>query len=67
MNKAFQTWRKRLRHEFDEQGEGKEEGKERLEREKTYGIKYWERVRTIPRIRKQVKKFCKRGLDDVRA
>eukprot|EP00965_Chrysotila_dentata_P174535 5761181-Pleurochrysis_carterae.AAC.1 len=50
MNKAFQTWRKRLRHEYDEHGEGNEEVKERLEREKTNGIKYWGRVRTIPRM-----------------
>eukprot|EP00965_Chrysotila_dentata_P096742 3197289-Pleurochrysis_carterae.AAC.3 len=64
MNKAFQTWRKRLRREHDEQEEGKEEGNGRLERERAYGIKHWGKVRTIPRINKQVGIFCKWGLDD---
>eukprot|EP00965_Chrysotila_dentata_P090831 2997568-Pleurochrysis_carterae.AAC.1 len=41
MNKAFQTWRKRLRNEYGEQEEGKEGGDGRLERERTYGIKHW--------------------------
>eukprot|EP00965_Chrysotila_dentata_P217036 6189738-Pleurochrysis_carterae.AAC.2 len=62
MNKAFQTWRKGLRQEYDEQGAGKEEGKERIEREKTHGIKYWGRVRTIPKIHKQVRKFLQTGI-----
>eukprot|EP00965_Chrysotila_dentata_P052355 1736629-Pleurochrysis_carterae.AAC.1 len=34
MNKAFQRWRSRVRHECDEQAEGKEEGDRRLERER---------------------------------
>eukprot|EP00965_Chrysotila_dentata_P090138 2975223-Pleurochrysis_carterae.AAC.1 len=41
MNKAFQTWRSRVRHEGEEQAEGKEQGDKRMEREKTYGIKHW--------------------------
>eukprot|EP00965_Chrysotila_dentata_P154625 5109347-Pleurochrysis_carterae.AAC.1 len=41
MNKAFQRWRTRIRHECDEQMEGKEDGNGRLERERTYGIKHW--------------------------
>eukprot|EP00965_Chrysotila_dentata_P257955 6213056-Pleurochrysis_carterae.AAC.1 len=46
-------------------GDGKrgwEAGKRK--RERTYGIKHWGRVRTIPRIHLQVKNFCKWGLDD---
>eukprot|EP00965_Chrysotila_dentata_P037893 1260144-Pleurochrysis_carterae.AAC.1 len=62
MNKAFQTWRKKLRHEHDEQEEGKEEGNGRLERERTYGVKHWGKVKTIPRIHKQVKNFLQMGI-----
>eukprot|EP00965_Chrysotila_dentata_P053604 1778408-Pleurochrysis_carterae.AAC.1 len=50
VNKAFQTWRKKLRQKDDEEREGKEEGNDRLEREKTHGIKHWGRVEGIPRI-----------------
>eukprot|EP00965_Chrysotila_dentata_P234061 6199967-Pleurochrysis_carterae.AAC.1 len=62
INKAFQTWKKRVLHELDEQAEGKEEGEERSEKEKTYGIKYWGKIRTIPRIHKQVKDFLQKGI-----
>eukprot|EP00965_Chrysotila_dentata_P047243 1567474-Pleurochrysis_carterae.AAC.1 len=44
MNKAFQRWRSRVRHECDEQVEGKEEGDRRIERERTYGIKHWGKI-----------------------
>eukprot|EP00965_Chrysotila_dentata_P179566 5929032-Pleurochrysis_carterae.AAC.1 len=62
MNKAFQRWRKRVRHEYDGQVEGTEDGDRRLEREGTYGIEYWGKVRTIPRIQKQVKNFLQMGI-----
>eukprot|EP00965_Chrysotila_dentata_P250376 6209408-Pleurochrysis_carterae.AAC.2 len=50
MNKAFQRWRKRVWYEY--QATGKEDGKREKESERTYGIKHWGRVRTIPRIHK---------------
>eukprot|EP00965_Chrysotila_dentata_P103234 3408014-Pleurochrysis_carterae.AAC.1 len=62
MNKAFQRWRTRVRHEGDEQVEGKEEGDRILERERTYGIRYWDKVRTIPRIHEQVRNFLPTGI-----
>eukprot|EP00965_Chrysotila_dentata_P166506 5497495-Pleurochrysis_carterae.AAC.1 len=62
MNKAFQIWKKRVRHEQDEQTEGKEDGKGRFEREKMYGIKHCGKVRTIPRMHKQVQKFLQKGI-----
>eukprot|EP00965_Chrysotila_dentata_P101940 3364708-Pleurochrysis_carterae.AAC.1 len=42
MNKAFQKWRTRVKHENEEQVDGKKEGDRRLEKERTYGIKNWE-------------------------
>ena len=42
--------------------DGKEEGDRRLEKERTYGIKNWGKVRTIPRIHKQVKNFLQTGI-----
>eukprot|EP00965_Chrysotila_dentata_P042823 1421333-Pleurochrysis_carterae.AAC.1 len=53
MNKAFQRWRRRVKHEDEERVDGKEEGDRRLEKDRTYGIKNWGKVRTIPRIHKQ--------------
>eukprot|EP00965_Chrysotila_dentata_P187571 6172227-Pleurochrysis_carterae.AAC.5 len=50
MHEAFQIWRKGVGHEYDIQAEGKEEKEGRIERERTYGIKHWGRVRTISRI-----------------
>eukprot|EP00965_Chrysotila_dentata_P140365 4640685-Pleurochrysis_carterae.AAC.1 len=35
MNKAFQAWKKRVVHDLDELAEGKDEGEERIEKEKT--------------------------------
>eukprot|EP00965_Chrysotila_dentata_P063365 2100156-Pleurochrysis_carterae.AAC.1 len=46
--KAFQIWRKKVGHEWEAQKSGKEEGVK--ERERTYGIKNWGRVRPIPKI-----------------
>eukprot|EP00965_Chrysotila_dentata_P021086 698329-Pleurochrysis_carterae.AAC.1 len=62
MNKAFQKWKKRVRHEQDEQEGGGKDGDERIEKEKTYGIKRWGKVRTIPRIHKQIKNFLQMGI-----
>eukprot|EP00965_Chrysotila_dentata_P078440 2584455-Pleurochrysis_carterae.AAC.1 len=42
------------------QGQGDKD--EERNKEKTHGIKHWGRVRTIPRIHKQVEKFQQRGI-----
>eukprot|EP00965_Chrysotila_dentata_P160723 5307321-Pleurochrysis_carterae.AAC.2 len=62
MNEVFQIWKKRVRHEQEEQAEGIEDGDGRLEREKTYGNKHWGKVRAIPRIHKQVQKSLQKGI-----
>eukprot|EP00965_Chrysotila_dentata_P189257 6173221-Pleurochrysis_carterae.AAC.2 len=62
MNKVFQTWKKSVRYEYVEQAEGKDDGDGRQKREKTYGIKHWGKVRTIPKIHKQVKNFLQMGV-----
>eukprot|EP00965_Chrysotila_dentata_P189818 6173528-Pleurochrysis_carterae.AAC.1 len=65
MNKAFQTWRKRLRQEYDEQEEGKEEGTGRPERER--GRMEFNTGVELERYRECINKlrsFCKWGLDD---
>eukprot|EP00965_Chrysotila_dentata_P003566 116958-Pleurochrysis_carterae.AAC.1 len=62
MNNAFQRWRLRVKHECDEQVEGKEEGDRRLEKVRTYGIKNWGKVRTIPQVHEQVKNFLQMGI-----
>eukprot|EP00965_Chrysotila_dentata_P204130 6182154-Pleurochrysis_carterae.AAC.1 len=56
-NNAFQKWKKRVRHDCEEQVEGNEERDSRQERETTYGIKHWGKVRTIPRTHNEVKNF----------
>eukprot|EP00965_Chrysotila_dentata_P256844 6212687-Pleurochrysis_carterae.AAC.1 len=61
MHKAFQKWRKGAWHEYDAQAEGKEDREWRIETKRTYGIKHWFRVRTIPRIHIQVKNFLQMG------
>eukprot|EP00965_Chrysotila_dentata_P064495 2138581-Pleurochrysis_carterae.AAC.1 len=53
MSKAFRNWRKRLELE-GHQIRGKEDGKREIEREKTYGIKHWGRVRSVPKIHIQM-------------
>eukprot|EP00965_Chrysotila_dentata_P225839 6195026-Pleurochrysis_carterae.AAC.1 len=62
MSKAFQTWKKMVKHEPDEQTGGKEDESGRLERERTYGIKHWGKVRAIPRMHIQVKNFLQMGI-----
>eukprot|EP00965_Chrysotila_dentata_P142000 4694008-Pleurochrysis_carterae.AAC.1 len=59
---AFQRWKRGIVHNHNPQTEGTEEGEGRTEKEKTYGIKHWGRVRTIPRIHLQVKKFLQMGI-----
>eukprot|EP00965_Chrysotila_dentata_P124228 4106610-Pleurochrysis_carterae.AAC.1 len=53
MNKVFQRLRERVWRGYNAQAMGKEDGKREKERDRTYGIKHWGRVRTIPRIHKQ--------------
>eukprot|EP00965_Chrysotila_dentata_P237178 6201728-Pleurochrysis_carterae.AAC.1 len=43
MNTAFQRWREGVRHEYEKQTEGEEDGEGRIERERRYGIKHWDR------------------------
>eukprot|EP00965_Chrysotila_dentata_P140235 4636238-Pleurochrysis_carterae.AAC.1 len=62
MNQAFQSWKSRVRQGSHEQVEGREDGDGRLERERTHGIKNWGKVRTIPRIHKQIKNFLQMGI-----
>eukprot|EP00965_Chrysotila_dentata_P092445 3050850-Pleurochrysis_carterae.AAC.4 len=62
MYKAFQKWRRGVWHEYDAQAERKEDGEGIKERERTYGIKHWGRVRTIPRIHIQLKNFLQMGI-----
>eukprot|EP00965_Chrysotila_dentata_P151323 5001581-Pleurochrysis_carterae.AAC.1 len=50
MHRAFQNWRRGIGHEYKVREAGTEEGGGDIEKERTYGIKYWGRVRTIPRI-----------------
>eukprot|EP00965_Chrysotila_dentata_P216583 6189458-Pleurochrysis_carterae.AAC.1 len=50
MHKAFQKLRRGVWHAYNAQAERKEDGEGRIERERTYGMKHWGRVRTIPRI-----------------
>eukprot|EP00965_Chrysotila_dentata_P230309 6197692-Pleurochrysis_carterae.AAC.4 len=62
MNKTFKKWKLATGWESkDKEGrkekEGKVEGKE-----KTYGIKHWDRSKTIPRIHKQVQRFLQTGV-----
>eukprot|EP00965_Chrysotila_dentata_P076460 2524952-Pleurochrysis_carterae.AAC.3 len=49
---------KRNEHKNERKGEEDEKGK----KEKTYGIKHWSRVRSIPRIHAQVKNFLQKGI-----
>eukprot|EP00965_Chrysotila_dentata_P261309 6214210-Pleurochrysis_carterae.AAC.2 len=61
-------WRRNVGYGQDKQecpdgGKGKEvEEVGGGKQEKTYGIKYWGRVRTIPRIHLRVKNFLQKGI-----
>eukprot|EP00965_Chrysotila_dentata_P220115 6191583-Pleurochrysis_carterae.AAC.3 len=62
MHMAFQRCRKGLWQDYDTHAAGIEEEEGRIEKERTYGIKHWGRVRTIPRIHIQVKNFLQLGI-----
>eukprot|EP00965_Chrysotila_dentata_P052658 1747345-Pleurochrysis_carterae.AAC.1 len=62
MGKAFQTWRKRSGLESNNQIGGEEDGKREIEKERTYGIKYWGRIRSVPKIHEQVRNFLQKGI-----
>eukprot|EP00965_Chrysotila_dentata_P129613 4285053-Pleurochrysis_carterae.AAC.1 len=62
MNKAFQRWKTKIKYESKERVDGKEEGDRKLEKVRTYGIKNWGKVKTIPRIHKQAKSFLQTGI-----
>eukprot|EP00965_Chrysotila_dentata_P158211 5226845-Pleurochrysis_carterae.AAC.1 len=62
MNEALQRWKTNAKHGDKEQVDGKVEGDRRIEKERTYGIKNWGKVRTIPRIHKMVKNFLQMGI-----
>eukprot|EP00965_Chrysotila_dentata_P140366 4640686-Pleurochrysis_carterae.AAC.1 len=49
MNKAFQAWKKRVVHDLDKLAEGKDEGEERIEKEKTDWMSDLLREPTNPR------------------
>eukprot|EP00965_Chrysotila_dentata_P031262 1040775-Pleurochrysis_carterae.AAC.1 len=61
-HKAFQRWREKVWHAYEAQTGGKEDGEKGKERERTYGIKCWGRVRSIPRIHVQIKNFLQMGV-----
>eukprot|EP00965_Chrysotila_dentata_P078230 2578866-Pleurochrysis_carterae.AAC.1 len=57
MSQAFQSWKKRLGLEYNQQMRGKKEeerGEEREKTYKTYGIKHWGRVRSMISIKTPV-------------
>eukprot|EP00965_Chrysotila_dentata_P262098 6214469-Pleurochrysis_carterae.AAC.1 len=62
MHMAFQRWRRGIGYDNHAHGLGAEDGVGDIEKEKTYGIKHWGRVRTIPRIHIQVKNFLQTGI-----
>eukprot|EP00965_Chrysotila_dentata_P188184 6172581-Pleurochrysis_carterae.AAC.1 len=62
MSKAFKNWRRRVGQVHEAKKGGKEEGEGGRERERTYGIKHWDRVRSIPRIHIQFKSFLQKGI-----
>eukprot|EP00965_Chrysotila_dentata_P162956 5381349-Pleurochrysis_carterae.AAC.1 len=61
MNKAFQSWKSRVKHECHEQVEGQEDGDRRLERERTYGIKNGGKSERYQEYISKLKIFCKWG------
>eukprot|EP00965_Chrysotila_dentata_P036933 1228858-Pleurochrysis_carterae.AAC.1 len=69
MLQMFMRWRRKAGYRQNEQ-ESPDGEKEKMkadevdrgEKEKTYGIKYWGRVRAIPRIHLRVKNFLQKGV-----
>eukprot|EP00965_Chrysotila_dentata_P163486 5398335-Pleurochrysis_carterae.AAC.1 len=62
MKEAFQTWKTFTGRAYMETVEGKENEKDKGATERTYGIKRWGKIRTTPRLHKQVKKFFQMGI-----
>eukprot|EP00965_Chrysotila_dentata_P014208 471147-Pleurochrysis_carterae.AAC.1 len=62
MLKMFIKWKRNAGYKQDglDTGQGRE--REERKKEKTYGIKYWGRVGTIPRIHMKVKNFLQKGI-----
>eukprot|EP00965_Chrysotila_dentata_P172982 5708927-Pleurochrysis_carterae.AAC.1 len=60
MKEAFQKGKLLIRPEQMVKGVEHKEGK--MNNEKTYGIKHWGRVRAIPRLHKQIKRFLQSGV-----
>eukprot|EP00965_Chrysotila_dentata_P256886 6212707-Pleurochrysis_carterae.AAC.2 len=58
----FIRWKRNVGYKQDsfDEGQGKENEEEK--KEKTYGIKYWGRMRTIPRIHMKAKNFLQKGI-----
>eukprot|EP00965_Chrysotila_dentata_P174583 5763165-Pleurochrysis_carterae.AAC.1 len=50
MKEASQKWKSLIRREHMDKDMGQEHKEDEGNKEKTYGIKHWGRVRTIPRI-----------------
>eukprot|EP00965_Chrysotila_dentata_P031842 1061851-Pleurochrysis_carterae.AAC.1 len=62
IKEAFQKWKTLITYEHMDEDGGKEHKEEKGNIEKTYGIKHWGRVRTIPTLHKQVKRFLQKGI-----
>eukprot|EP00965_Chrysotila_dentata_P084357 2785451-Pleurochrysis_carterae.AAC.1 len=62
MKEAFQYWKASTCGTYTEKDEGKEHEKDKGTTERPYGIKHWGRIRTVPRLHKQVKRFFQTGI-----
>eukprot|EP00965_Chrysotila_dentata_P198294 6178695-Pleurochrysis_carterae.AAC.5 len=62
MKEAFQKWKSLMQHEHTDKDWGQAHKEEGGSKVKTYGIKHWGRVRTIPRVNQQVKSFLQTGI-----
>eukprot|EP00965_Chrysotila_dentata_P134433 4445922-Pleurochrysis_carterae.AAC.1 len=66
---VFQKWKAITRSgkaitrpDSSDNDKGTEHEKDKGINEKTYGIKHWGRVRTVPKLHKQVKRFLQAGV-----
>eukprot|EP00965_Chrysotila_dentata_P105285 3477306-Pleurochrysis_carterae.AAC.1 len=62
MKDAFQKWISLIHRVDTDRGQIRKE--EKVKKEKTYGIKHWGRVRTIPKLYERVKSFLQTGVGD---
>eukprot|EP00965_Chrysotila_dentata_P015146 500797-Pleurochrysis_carterae.AAC.1 len=62
MKEAFQYWKALTCGTYTEKDKGKEHEKDKGVTERTYGIKHWGRIRTTPKLHKQVKRFFQTGI-----